>query len=292
MSVNRLEQPRFPILPASILGLLATGIAVSGFLYYQRQKQTIQQERNSELAAIAERKASQIDAWRKERLADGKFIHENPIVVQAIGRLLSGASSRELQRGVREWMTAYKERHAYANLFLLNAKGDLRLSTAPEPPLTQADLRFATQAMNSAKVLLSDLHRDAENWIRLDLCVPVVLRNSSGSLGALLIEIDPRQTLYPMIQIWPMPSKTAETLLLRAEGDEVLYLNELRHRKGTALSLRLPAANMALSRISPVPGARGVGEATDYRGVPVVAAARRSPDSTWILIAKVDLEEF
>ena len=292
MSMKRPERPRFPVLLASIFCLLAIGIAVSGLLYYQEQKRTIQHERNDQLAAIAELKAGQIDAWRRERLADGEFIRENRIAVQAIGRLLSGASSPDLQREVHRWMMAYKARHGYTNLFLLDAKGAVRLSTAQETRAMEAEnLSLATQAMKSAKVSLSDLHRDAERRIYLDICVPLSSQGQAAPLGALLLEVDPRQSLYPMIQSWPMPSKTAETLLLRREGDEVLYLNELRHRKGTALSFRLPVATTALSRVAPVPGPRGVGEAVDYRGVPVVAAARPVPDSTWILIAKIDLEE-
>lgn len=53
-------------------------------------------------------------------------------------------------------------------------------------------------------------------------------------IGVMMFRIDPVRFLYPQIQSWPVPSATAETLLVRKDGDNVV-LNELRHRKGTIL---------------------------------------------------------
>ena len=43
-----------------------------------------------------------------------------------------------------------------------------------------------------------------------------------------------------MIESWPTPSASAETLLVGKEETDVLFLNNLRHRANTALSLRYP----------------------------------------------------
>jgi PAS domain S-box-containing protein len=109
----------------------------------------------------------------------------------------------------------------------------------------------------------------------------------------LVLWIDPNTFLYPHIQSWPTPSRTAETLLVRREGDQVLYLNELRHRKGTALRLGLPLgpSRGQLPSADAVSGREGVWRGKDYRGTPVLASARRVPDSPWYLIAKVDIDE-
>ena len=103
--------------------------------------------------------------------------------------------------------------------------------------------------------------------------------------------IDPNQFLYPLIQTWPTPSPSAETLLVRREGDEVVYLNELRHRKNTALNLRLPLSQADLPAASAVNGREGALDGADYRGVRVLAASLRVPGTPWYLIAKVDAAE-
>src|SRR5947209_3333793 len=226
------ERPGFPFRLALIFVLLSAGIAVFGFLYYQQQK-TIQRQRNDELSAIADLKVGQIESWRRERLADGTYIRENPLLLQAIARLLSGAPPPQLQQTVLVWMSEYKHRHGYSNLILLDAKGHARLSldhpavSAETQPLEPEKLSLVARAIKARAVILSDLHRSAAGTIDMNLCVPLSLPERAAPVGAFLIEIDPRQSLYPLIGSWPMPSKTAETLLLRQEGNEVLYLNEL-----------------------------------------------------------------
>ena len=71
----------------------------------------------------------------------------------------------------------------------------------------------------------------------------------------------------------------------------MLYLNELRHRKGTALELRVPLSAANVPSVMAVLGRRGVVEGTDYRGAPVLAALTAVPDSPWIVVAKVDAAE-
>ena len=79
-------------------------------------------------------------------------------------------------------------------------------------------------------------------------------------------------------------------MLVRRDGDQVLFLNELRHRKNTALLLRLPLANTVLARVQTAAGSQAE-EARDYRGMSVLAAAREVPGTSWMLVAKKDLDE-
>jgi len=73
----------------------------------------------------------------------------------------------------------------------------------------------------------------------MDILIPLV--GSSGNklspVGIVILCIDPDKILFPLIQSWPTPSRSSETLILRREGDSVLFLNELRHRKNTALNI-------------------------------------------------------
>ncbi|HEX7410450.1 MAG TPA: PAS domain S-box protein, partial [Candidatus Binatia bacterium] len=110
--------------------------------------------------------------------------------------------------------------------------------------------------------------------------------------GVLLLRIDPHEFLYPLVQSWLTPSRTAETLILRREGNDVVYLNDLRHRSHVALSFRLPIdQRLDLPAAMAVMGREGVVEGTDYRSVPVLAALRRIPGTPWFMVAKVDQEE-
>ena len=124
------------------------------------------------------------------------------------------------------------------------------------------------------------------------MVVPLFFEEGNqGFIGALVLVSNATQFLYPLIQSWPTPSKTAETLLVRRDGDNVLFLNELRHKEGTALKLRIPLSRADLPAAMAVIGREGIVQGKDYRGVEVVAAIMAIPDSPWFMVAKMDATE-
>ena len=78
---------------------------------------------------------------------------------------------------------------------------------------------------------------------------------------------------------------------MERRGDRVVFLNELRFRDGTALRMSLPLTRTELPAIKAVAGRHGSVEGTDYRGVPVFAAAQPVPGTSWYVIAKLDSAE-
>lgn len=96
-----------------------------------------------------------------------------------------------------------------------------------------------------------------------------------------------------VLKTWPVTSASAEILLVRREGDSVLYLNELHHLKGSALSLKLlldtpPSLPTAFAVQTDQPGTmRGL----DYRGVEVLVAYRPVIGTDWHIVAKIDRAE-
>jgi PAS domain S-box-containing protein len=71
----------------------------------------------------------------------------------------------------------------------------------------------------------------------------------------------------------------------------VLFLNDLRHRGGTALNFRIPLSETDVPAVMAVLGQRGVVQGRDYRGVEVLSALKAIPESSWYMVAKVDAEE-
>ncbi len=109
--------------------------------------------------------------------------------------------------------------------------------------------------------------------------------------GFLILRIDPAKVLYPLLQTWPTPSRSAESLIVRKEGDEIVYLNELRHLKNSELTLRKPASEEKLPAAMAFRGIKGTIDGVDYRNVPVVASMKKIPGTQWYMIAKIDREE-
>ena len=142
---------------------------------------------------------------------------------------------------------------------------------------------------------MSDLQWDpATGLVHLDILFPIFQdadAKQGPPIAVVLLELDARQFLFPLVQTWPTASQTAETLLVRREGNDVLFLNDLRHRPGTALTLRLPLASPELPAAKVLRGETQVLEGSDYRGVPVVATGRAVPGTSWAMVAKMDRQE-
>lgn len=273
--------------------LLAT-LAIGGHGYYRGQQQRYENEIRNQLLVIADLKVAQISAWRKERLEDGALVQHHFGVANELRRMLSGSQAVSPGAAVVDWMQAMKDHRGFQNVTLVDAHGAIRFSLLPQARLAEPCMKVVREVMASRQVTLSDIHRENETASsHLSVAVPILVPDQQTPIGVILLWTDPNLVLYPLIQSWLTPSRSAEVLLVRQEGDQVLFLNELRHRKDTAMKFRLPIGDAAerTPAAAAVSGREGLWSGLDYRGIPVLVAARRIPESPWHLIAKIDIEE-
>lgn len=274
--------------------ILSIGIWIAGYNYYRHTSEQIKKDKEEDLSSIADSKVTQIVNWRKERLGDAGNIFNNPLIIPKIQQLLENESP-ELKRVIISVMESLREQYQYKSIILLDVRGYIRLAVPDGQEILGPDAKnLCRQAIRTGKVIFSDLYRGKfSDTIRLTLVVPLLAPKGRDTVpvGVLMLRIDPYQFLYPLIQTWPVPGDTSETILLRREGDEVVFLNELRHRKGAALTLRFPVSEKHLPAAKAMRGAKGTIEGIDYRGKEVIAAIREIPDSPWFLVAKIDKEE-
>ncbi len=274
---------------------LSICIGIGGHYFFESQKEDIKMEKQNELSAIADLKVEQIVNWRKDRMADAEAIYANPFMLKSVKIWLENGMPRQSGDEILQWMDSLKKLYQYHSILLIDSKRNVRLSLPVESgKIGKHANELFSEAISSHKVIFSDLHT-AEHIkdIHLDFVIPLHAKkgNNNTFLGVFLIRIDPYMFLFPLIQTWPTPGQTAETLLVRREGSEVVFLNELRHKKGTALTLRFSLSEEKLPAAMAAQGKEGVVEGIDYRGAPVLAALRSIPDSPWFLIAKIDQEE-
>lgn len=283
---------RLPRRLAAIFLLLALGIGGAGYGYFVTQRDYLRQEKLNELSAIADLKASQIATWRAERLAEAESILTTSFIVSHARRWLdSGGKDQAEQRALLAWMVAPRHARHYNCIFLFDQDGTPRLTSNPERAMPCASSQPAVQtALRTRQVQFLDFHTTSQaEQIHLSLFVPLL--EGQRVVGVLGFEIDPHNFLYPLVQTWPTPSPSAESLLVRRDGEDVLYLNELRHRKDSALKLRAPLSHSNRPAVRAVLGQEAVFEGADYRGENVLAATRKIAGSPWFMVSKIDLAE-
>ncbi len=287
--------------PVTAFLFLCVTIGTIGIFYLRHQLSDSRQAALDSLSAIADLKVGQIANWYHERQADAAIIFNTPVTKTQARQFLSGSSPASVRQELLSWMEMWRKQNHYEQMVLYDAHGLPRLSAPPDTSATDRSRDAQFQAALRAKgVLTTDLHHDpdapaaARHDIRLSLWIPIGVKSEANAPaeGAWLLQIDPREFLYPLVQSWPSASPSAETLLVRREGDEVVFLNELRHRKNTALSLQLPInTKQGLPAVAAAMRQEGMVEGADYRDVHVLAAVRGIPGTPWFMVAKMDREE-
>jgi PAS domain S-box-containing protein len=209
-------------------------------------------------------------------------------------RYLKDPQDSEAERQLQEWMEHYSKAYDYDQVRLLDTQGAPRLSApAGRPPASAAVTNRVAEVLHSGRITIVDFYRhDNDQRIYLSILIPIQdVSAVKRAIGVLVLRIKPEKYLYPFILRLPTPSKTAETLLVRREGDDVLHLNELRFKKDAALTLRVPLKKTDIPAVKAVLGQTGIVEGVDYHGLPVIADVRPVPDSPWFLVVRMNTSE-
>jgi PAS domain S-box-containing protein len=277
-----------------LFGLLAVGVITIAYLSYRSYEDHNREEIGRQLEAVWHLKADELVDWRAERLGDAQVLYRNNAFSDLVQRFLNEPEDAESRQQLTTWLAKYPNAYSYGSVFLLDAGGIERLAVpATGEPAGSHVIQDVLEVMHSKEITLLDFHRDQPSGqVRLALLVPILDGQGGGrAIGTLILRIDPQSYLYPYLKEWPTPSETAETLLVRREGEKVVFLSELRFRRGTALNLRFPLSQADLPAAAAARGETGFMEGVDYRGVPVIAYIGSVPGSPWGLVARMDLAE-
>jgi len=287
----------FQAFPRSLMvvaGLALALLAAGGVAIYQAQERVLARQAEAELTAIARLEIDGISDWRDGQLASAAELTASAFLAEAAARWFE-APTIELTAELENRFHALQLHHELTNVCLLDREGRVRLDLAGGgKTLAPEDEQAVAQAYRQGGPVFIDFHTMRSRAApHTGVVTPLIRGSSAGgqAIGAVLLEQNAERFLYPRIRSWPVPSQTAETLLVRRDGDSVLFLNDLRHRPSTAMSLRIPLTRLDVPAVQAVLGRRGLLRGTDYRGVPVLAVLAAIPASPWFMVAKIDQAE-
>ena len=241
-----------------------------------------------DLVTINAYKTTQIADWIGRHQREAERLSRHPFLGGIITEELSRPGSRRAQ--LNAWLNDHATQERYIAMAFITPRG--AVITATPGYIAETKSYFSSlfaQSVRTGAPLLTDLYLGSRGHPRLAMLSPITAEGRGGrTLCVLVIKIDPEAEFYPLVKASPLLFTKAETLLVRKEGDSVLYLNNLNYKQNSALKFRLPLSAPNLPAAMSLKGKTGFFAGTDYRGVKVFSALNSVEGSGWDVVTKVD----
>jgi signal transduction histidine kinase/CheY-like chemotaxis protein len=268
-------------------------IIVFGTVYYFVEKSISESDVKNQLASIGKLKTEEIQRWRIERIGDAHVISQNSDFKKTYKEFLDRINYERNRENLNARIDALDYYQQYENMLLLGFDNTVKYSSKDQgQTLGINTLNVISTAKSKNEITMSDFYRnERNNNIYIDIVAPLFF--NSEYLGCLLLVVNPDKYLYSMIQNWPYQTETGENLLYKVEKNEVVYLNEIRFAKNTALKFKVPItqSNENILSVQGANGKLGISSGKDYLKNDVLGFISKIENTNWILVTKINSSE-
>jgi diguanylate cyclase (GGDEF)-like protein len=281
----------------TLLALVAIGLV--GYGSFTIQEYLARKAAQDQLALVSGLKVKQIQAWIDHEKSTALGLSRGMLMSAALEDWLAGGSVSNADKiRILESLKGMQGIFGYRDVGLLTINGEpLLSSTGLQEKVERYDKWVLVDALLTGRPQLTSVRWDQDatrSVVHLDVLAPILARlhGKEQVIALLRLRVDPVGNLFPLVQDWPIPTETAETLLTGIQGADVVFLSELRHRKGLALRLTVPMNHPDMLAAQVARGAVDVPlEGLDYMGHKVMGMGRAIPGTQWFVIAKQDQGE-
>jgi len=284
--------------PVVVMFVCIAAILAAGLLVFHVASDRLTESVQSDLGAVASLRAMQIESYLAERNGDARVFAGSDAVRSLLltGVTRKPASPETIASLYRLAEYSSQGRGRYVRILVFDERGLVQWIFGDGEDVHERVAAAAGAALSADAPGLVDMHlrqTRSGGMLAFGVAMPVPrgVLPGDGPLGTVYLEMVPELVLLPMIEGWPTPSDSAETLLVRLDGERIRYLSRLRHRIGAPLGFSLPITFPNLLAALAVQSEEGVFTGVDYRGVESIGATRMVRATPWWAIAKMDLAE-
>jgi len=292
-------------LTLSFLSISIVPLLGIGALTYFNERDIIKDKVASHLKSIVELQAALVSQWLDQVISDCRFLAKDKILIESLLPHFSNLHHADQKVGtvhMRRYLEGLVGGWGYGEALVISPAGRVLFSTCPlyEGWDMAANPHFrGAMSLPPGEVYIKDIYY-SERTKTLSMAFSTrieVLNNKfpqDRTIGVLVLRVCVDRTLYPLLRNWQGMGNSGETMLVRRDGERLIFLNNTRNFPDTALKLAIPIqpvtgqAEIALKAIG---GQRGIAESVDYRGISVLAAYSPVFRTHWGLITKQDSRE-
>jgi signal transduction histidine kinase len=266
---------------AGALALVATlvGGAVLASYNYHRERES------ARLEALSDLRAGQVSGWLAEKLAQARFAGNSPLGELFLQWRDAGdlvARDKLLGR-----LSSFHKATGGHSVLIMDDHGGIVAGephqTVQAPPELRAAARRAIES-NAPQFTPFYGEDGPPPSPRIDVVSPLYLTGRPAR-GLVVLRLDPRDFLLPLLDRWPLPSQTASATLVSRDGDYLV---------GSFNRVRLPLSSPDLLAAKVLRGEAKPGvalEALDFHGQAVLGVVRPVAGTDWFLVARMNLDE-
>ncbi|MGL6462347.1 PAS domain-containing protein [Aeromonas hydrophila] len=281
-SPSRRQLLPFVLLNGLILALTAMAIAQNINLTQDREA--------TRLETIADLKSKRITEWLNSREFDAHILLENP---QYAALYREAQTSRTGHANLMDRLDEFLSIRRFNAATVFAPGGEMLWQTQGASGLSR-ELHDTLPHVSSGRITRVGPYLDDKGHARLDFIAPLPVNGDQPPL--IVLQISSSDALNNILKTWPVPDSSGEALLFHRNGDQIQFINDVRYRPDSALTLQLPASSKELLaaqylRHDHDTQERAVFFGRDYRNVLVFGTARPVQGTDWYLLAKIDKAE-
>jgi len=246
----------------------------------------------SAMHAVAAARDRQFVAWLGERDVQADLIRSTSIFSEVYRRWrqTGDSAARDL---LLSQLFEYGQRTGFSDVILWDLKSERAWSATGHSPRLGPKLRLsARQALESTKLVHYGPYSQDGGGALLDFIVPV---SDPTDRTLIVMRMNASEQMAVYLMRWALPELPVEIQLLRRDGDSVVVLGAVGRRPGMAAIQRIPLASRERLCVRAFADPARQGELLDGLdgvGVSVVGVASPIPGTDWLLMAKIDREDF
>lgn len=285
-------------LAISIIPLLTVN-----FMIFHNYKESIESSRISVLQDITVYKADKIEeffAGMKKFMAISQETYVVKQNLPLLNRLLVKPDDQELA-AVRKMLDHPLQNIqsviGLVDIKLVNPDGKIVYSSNVEhqlsdfgksiPALYGENIEYRKKEIYFSDIFMNESNRKSPGM----LITGPVFDSDRNFIGEIVFDAD-IELIYKLILDQTGLGNSGETLLVKKEGDNVIYLNSLRFDPSAAFNKKIKTGDKTgIPAQAAAQGEKGAGISIDYRGEKVIAAWRHIPATGWGIVAKIDAKE-
>jgi signal transduction histidine kinase len=284
------------------LSIASIPLILVSVLTYSNFKSSLESNRFAQLEDLSVFRADRIEAYFADlkasmEIAQGFYIiKKNFSVLNQISNKKNNPEIVAYKKALGDQLKHMQSVSDMTDIMLVNPEGKIFYSNNPRHFLKDLsrgiDVERTAFTQGETGVYFSDIYFDSTEDKRFEMLVSAPATDFGGAfIGVIAFEVD-MTPVYRLIQDTTGLGATGEVLVGKRNGNQVEFLNPLRHDPAAALSRKTPIGDVSGYPIQQaVQGKTGSGIAIDYRGKPVIAAWKYIPSMHWGLVAKIDAGE-